>query len=247
MPDTDTAGKPFAVFDIDGTLIRWQLFHAVVDQLAKAGHIPADAYEKAHDARMLWKRRTNENSFREYEQTLVDVYVGSLRSLRVTDFQKAADAVIAEHKDQVYTFTRDFIRELKAKDYLLFAISASQAEIVAMLAAYYGFDDYAASVYEQKDGYFTGNVDVIVRKKPELLTKLIEKHGATRRGSFGIGDTESDISMLETVAHPIAFNPSQKLFQHAQRAGWDVVVERKNMIYKLESQNGAYQLAETNT
>jgi HAD superfamily hydrolase (TIGR01490 family) len=237
--------KPFAVFDIDGTLIRWQLFHAVVDRLAKAGHVPADAYEKAHDARMLWKRRTNESSFREYEQKLVDAYVGSLSSLRVADFQKAADAVVAEHKDQVYTFTRDLIRELKAKGYLLFAISASQSEIVGMLTAYYGFDDYAASVYEQKDGYFTGNVDVIARKKPELLEKLIAKHGVTKQGSFGVGDTESDISMLEVVEHPIAFNPSKKLFQHAQSAGWNVVVERKNMIYKLEPHDGTYQLAET--
>ncbi len=27
--------QPFAVFDIDGTIIRWQLYHALADELAK--------------------------------------------------------------------------------------------------------------------------------------------------------------------------------------------------------------------
>ena len=26
--------RPFAVFDIDGTIIRWQLYHALADELA---------------------------------------------------------------------------------------------------------------------------------------------------------------------------------------------------------------------
>ena len=34
-----TKGRPFAVFDIDGTLIRWQLYHSIADTLARLGHI----------------------------------------------------------------------------------------------------------------------------------------------------------------------------------------------------------------
>jgi HAD superfamily hydrolase (TIGR01490 family) len=240
------SNRPYAVFDIDGTLIRWQLFHAIVDRLAKAGHISADAYQKAHDARMRWKRRYHAESFREYERELVDTYIDGLTNLRVIDFQKAAEEVFAEHKDQVYTYTRDLIRELKSKNFVLFAISASQSEIVNMLADYYGFDDYAATVYEQKDGYFTGNIDLVAYKKPAMLKELIAKHHASLEGSIGVGDSEGDITMLEMTKRPIAFNPSKKLFQHAQSANWTVVVERKNMIYELEATDGRYVLAQTN-
>ena len=45
----------FAVFDIDGTLIRWQLYHAIADELAKSGHIDAETYtvEKTHSRRLI--------------------------------------------------------------------------------------------------------------------------------------------------------------------------------------------------
>jgi phosphoserine phosphatase len=48
-----------------------------------------------------------------------------------------------------------------------------------------------------------------------------------------VGDTDGDIPLLESVARPICFNPNQRLFTHAKRVGWDVVVERKDVIYKL--------------
>lgn len=82
-------------------------------------------------------------------------------------------------------------------------------------------------------------------KKPAVLTKLIKKHGATSKSSIGVGDSESDIPMLETVETAIAFNPTQLLFEHANAKHWQIVVERKNVIYQLENQDGKYVLAQT--
>jgi phosphoserine phosphatase len=39
--------------------------------------------------------------------------------------------------------------------------------------------------------------------------------------------------MLELVERPIAFNPNKKLCAHAKKKGWEIVVERKDVIYKL--------------
>lgn len=49
--------------------------------------------------------------------------------------------------------------------------------------------------------------------------------------------------MLEIVEEAIAFNPSEKLFWHATRKGWKIVVERKNHVYELIQRNGTYVLA----
>lgn len=240
------ASRKFAVFDIDGTLIRWQLFHAIIDRLAKAGAIPAEAYQKAHDARMTWKKRGDPEVFRAYEHELVHAYVDALPLIPVAAFQRALESAFAEHKDQAYAYTRGLIRELKSKNYLLFAISASQAEAVALVADYYGFDDYVGTIYEQKNGRFTGELDLVAHKKPEALQRLIAKHHVDMQGSIAVGDTESDAAMLEMVEYPIAFNPNKKLFQRAQATGWKVVIERKNMIYELEPKDGGYCLAKTN-
>ncbi|MBX4191162.1 hypothetical protein KW794_03685, partial [Candidatus Saccharibacteria bacterium] len=52
--------RPFAVFDIDGTLIRWQLYHSTADTLARLGHIEPKLHQTIKDARMVWKRRAGE-------------------------------------------------------------------------------------------------------------------------------------------------------------------------------------------
>lgn len=239
-----TAQRPFAVFDIDGTIIRWQLYHAIIDTLVQQGHIDRGKFMAVRELLMQWKRRLDENAFNTYEHAMVDLYDDALRKLTRSDFLTAAQRVFDEYKDQTYTYTRDLIRELKKQNYLLFAISGSQQEIVAMLAAYYGFDDYGGSRYTYtEDDRFTGSKFVMrSQEKPRYLKQLIEKHGATYAGSIAVGDSEGDIPMLEIVEQPIAFNPSKGLFERAQADSWRVVVERKNMIYTLEAGDDSYRL-----
>jgi HAD superfamily hydrolase (TIGR01490 family) len=235
--------RPFAVFDIDGTVIRWQLYHAINDALAQKGVIDKQAFEQVRAARMDWKRRSGDESFHDYEQALVRVFEQTLKGLGVHDLSVAADKVFSEYKDQVYTYTRDLIRTLKAKHYLLFAISGSPDIIIEKLVQYYGFDDFAASHYESEGDRFTGKTTITIGKKAELLQQLIDKHHATQSGSIGVGDGEGDIAMLDMTEQAIAFNPSKKLVTHATEHHWPIVVERKNVIYTLNYQNGEYQLS----
>jgi HAD superfamily hydrolase (TIGR01490 family) len=238
--------RPFAVFDIDGTLIRWQLYHAMADELARRGHFETSAYQKVKAARMTWKKRESAESFKQYERALVELVDVAISGISVADLQAACETVIEEYKDQVYGYTRDLIRELKAKGYLIFAVSGSPLEIVSLLARHYGFDDYAGSHYTTKNGRYTGAKDVLKgERKPAVLEQLISKHSAERQGSIGVGDSESDILMLEEVDQAIAFNPTLLLFEHAKQRSWKVVVERKNMIYELEPRDGSYVLAQT--
>lgn len=235
--------KSFAAFDIDGTVIRWQLYHAIGDAMAKQGLIDPVVYQKVRDARMNWKIRDNDDAFLEYEGQLVVAFDLGLKGLPVEKFNKLVDGVFAVYHKQVHTYTRNLIDELKGKDYLLFAVSGSPDMIVKKFVEHYGFDDFAATNYQIKDGKYTAEKDISLGKKSELLSKLIAKHGAVQKGSIAIGDTESDIGMLELVEQPIAFNPTKKLFQHAQQQGWKIVIERKNMVYEMEQIDGKYLLA----
>jgi HAD superfamily hydrolase (TIGR01490 family) len=240
-------GKKFAVFDIDGTLIRWQLYHAVADALAKRGYVDTKAYQDVRDARMQWKRRAESESFKTYERHLVSFYDQLLENLSVAQFMEAADAVFEVYKDQVYVYTRDLIADLKKKNYLLFALSGSQSEIVEKIANYYGFDDYIGSTYERSGKFFTGTKIFHLGKKDVVLKKLVSRHKAITSDSIAVGDSTGDTSMLEAVEHPIVFNPERKLFDYAKEKGWRVVIERKNMVYELEMKNGKYELAKTSS
>lgn len=232
----------FAVFDIDGTLIRWQLYHAIADALAQSGHIEPKSYQAMKNARLAWKKRTG-GGFKDYEKQVIDIYEAVLQTLNFQQLDEAIEVVFEEYKDQVYTYTRDLIAKLKKDGYLLFAISGSQSEIVSKIAAYYGFDDYVGTVYQRRGMAFSGGKTIGSFHKDKTLQKLTAAHGASFKGSIGIGDSRSDIAMLELVERPVAFNPELALFEHARSKGWKIVIERKNMIYELENIDGKYQLA----
>lgn len=234
--------KKFAVFDIDGTLVRWQLYHAVVDKLAKVGQLGATAHQTLYEARMRWKRREPSYSFRDYETALIRTYEQSIPSLDIAKVQQAMDAVIDEYKDQVYTYTRDLITNLKSKEYVLLAISGSHDELVQAIAEYYGFDDWIGTRYKRSKSGFTGEKYVASHDKQAALQSLITKHRLTLNDSYAIGDSASDAAMLRVVTHPIAFNPDKALYDIATKAGWDIVIERKNVVYTLRKDGRQYRL-----
>lgn len=235
--------RPYAAFDIDGTVIRWQLYHALNDALVKRNIIDKNAFTTVREARMDWKRRSGDNAFSTYEMEMVRVFDEHLPTLHYDRVQEAANAVIDEYKDQVYTYTRDLIKDLKSKGYLLFAVSGSPKFIVEPLAEYYGFDDTVGTYYSVEGGIFTGEKDLSLGRKPELIRELIAKHQAISDGSVAVGDSSGDSGMLGMVEQPVAFNPDKKLFHNAQKQGWKIVVERKNMVYKMEPHGRSYILA----
>lgn len=241
-----TRGRPFAAFDIDGTLIRWQLYHALVDRLVSYDFGDASVKQQIHESRMRWKNRTHPEAFKNYEHELVGIYEQILITISVEQFNRVVEEVFAEYKDQVYVYTRELIKKLKKEGYLLFAISGSHVQIVQKIASYYGFDNCSGTTYIQKDGKFTGRVILPHLQKDKVLKELIAKHQATTAGSIAAGDSLSDVAMMELVEQPIIFNPEAKLFKVAKEKGWKVVLERKNMIYELESKDGKYQLVKTN-
>ncbi|MFO0971784.1 MAG: HAD family phosphatase [Candidatus Saccharimonadales bacterium] len=234
--------KKFAVFDIDGTLIRWQLYHAVVDRLAQSGLLGESALQTIREARMVWKRRESKTDFHEYEQTLITEFEKAITNIPTKTFESLTQSVIEEYQDQVYTFTRDLITKLKRRDYILLAVSGSHTELVEKVANHYGFDDFLGTVYMRKNYAFTGQKFVPSFDKRSALLSLIEKHQLALHDSYAIGDSLSDASMLEMVENPIAFNPDQKLFQTAKKKGWKIVIERKNVVYQLEKKDEQYIL-----
>jgi len=235
--------KRFAVFDFDGTLIRWQLYHSMFDGLKKIGRINNKEVDKVRRARVLWKTRSSENSYKNYENILVRVFDQAITKVDYSVYEEMAEEVFQEHKDQVYTYTRELIKKLKADDYMLFAISGSPREVVEKVAKYWGFDDWIASEYKVQDNKITGMKTLGFIDKNKSVEYFVEKYGLTYKDSYGVGDSDSDIKMLSKVENPIAFNPSKELFAHAGRNEWRIVVERKNVVYELVSGKDGYRLS----
>lgn len=235
--------QKFAAFDIDGTLFRSGLYREVSYELARMGKIPKDVAEVLTSKHREWRRRLHGNAFEEFERTMVAALDELSTKIRIKDYDTAVAHVLEKKAENVYVYTRDLLRDLKDKGYFLVAISGSQIELVEPFAKKYGFDAWVGQHWERGDEFFTGNITKSHTGKDLILRNLMEEHNLTLKGSYAVGDSNGDVGMLGLVEHPVAFNPTAELYDKATQKGWPIVLERKNMIYELQSDgDGCYKV-----
>lgn len=226
--------RPVVAFDIDGTVFRSSLLIELVERLMALGVFPAKVGESYAEAREEWLNR--QGDYEAYITQVVVAFARHLKGLPYGDVADAAGEVIEEFRHRTYRYTRDLIGELKTQGYYLLAISHSPKFIVDGFCYELGFDKSYGTFYATDAAYrFTGEIEdeYLIKNKAAVLTRAVEKARLTLEGSVGVGDTESDVSMLELVDRPIAFNPNRALYRYAKGKGWQVVVERKDVIYEI--------------
>lgn len=226
--------RKVAIFDIDGTIFRSSLLIELVEALIekKIFHesVRAD-YEKE---KVRWLDRKGD--YESYINAVVRVFMRNIKGVAYDDFLAAAKMVVARYRHRTYRFTEELIADLKKKKYFVVAISHSPKGILDLFCKELGFDKVYGKFYELgPTDKFTGKIldENLIMNKANILRRVVEVEGLTLKGSVGVGDTESDISFLELVDRPICFNPNMRLWKHAQRNGWEVAVERKDVVYEL--------------
>lgn len=232
----------FAVFDIDGTVHRDGMSFIVAEPVI-AQFATDEEKRKLIGATRVWKERGSNESYWAYNKTILALFERVLPRVSTAELADIVDEVLKIRGRHMYAYTTQLVKDLKAAGYKLIAISGSIKDIVEPFALRNGFDIVVASALEVAGGKLTGKRVAQTNKgKSELLHKLIKEHGLSLEGSVAVGDTHRDISILAMVERPIAFNPNAALYEEAEKQGWEVVIERKNMVYELRSNEGRYSV-----
>jgi HAD superfamily hydrolase (TIGR01490 family) len=225
--------RKVGVFDIDGTVFRSSLLRELLENLISAGVFPKRARDYYAHAYINWLDRRG--SYEKYLSGIVSAYERYIKGTQQHIVWDMAHHVMDFHQNRVYKYTRDLMRDLKKSGYYLLAISGSPFDIVDPFARNMGFDSVYGRLFEvEKNERFTGRIleKSIMARKDRVLKRIIRSEHLTLKDSVGVGDSDSDIPFLNMVDRPIAFNPNIKLFNHAKKKGWEIVVERKDMIYE---------------
>lgn len=236
--------RSIAAFDLDGTLFRWQLFHELVFELKDQGLFDETTQHDMEQALNKWQGK--EFNWQTYETILLTGLKKHIPGMPVSVFETAAHNVVDRSGHKIYSYTRSLADSLKSKGYFLLAVTGSYQEIAEPFAKRYGFDDCIGAVLDRVDGVFTEKeaTRVVYGQKAERINEYIAGKPLTLENSIGVGDSGGDISMLELVEEPIAFNPSEDLLDIAIEKGWKVVIERKSIAYTLRKETDGHIVLE---
>lgn len=240
--------KQFAVFDIDGTIARNALLQLMVRELVARGKLAIGPGREIEVLLHDYRQRIADDEFGGYMKKAVDILFGALpEGLRSDDYHEIIDAIVKTSLSNTYVYTRELVQTLRRNNFFLISISGSEVQAVGTLSRALGFDAWVGKVrYAEENNRLSGEVKTLREPKSVILNNIIQKYNLNPKGSLAVGDTSSDIDILEMVENPICFNPNQALFKTARERGWMVVIERKDMVYGLQKEGDQYILKTVN-
>lgn len=233
--------RTVAFFDIDGTIFRDSLMIAHFRKMRELQIINDYMWNNNIDfSEARWaKRRVN---YDDFLNDISSAYIESLKGVPYEDVLFSARQTIKSRADEVYRFTKERITFHKKNNHMVIFISGSPHFLVDHMAKIWKADLAFGSVYKFKDDVFTGEIVPMWDSKSKLgtISRLVEEYNINLEESFAYGDTNGDFTMLKSVGRPFAINPAKELLDNIDaddelRKKATIVVERKDVIYKLKS------------
>lgn len=220
--------KPFLAYDIDGTAFKSSLLEKTIEEGIDEGLFQAEPFNAAYAHREQWQTSNNEGIYQAYLSRLVGAFVTQIEGVQVERFEQITAKMIAKHSARKFAFTKSLLKATQ-RSHTPIAISGSPTIIVKPFVEELGTELVYGSNFDVEDGVFTGSAKS-VGDKAEILKKLVEEGIVTQKGSIAVGDTKSDIPMLDYASRPIIFNASRTLTRHGKENGWIRVNEVKDQI-----------------
>ena len=236
-----------AFFDIDGTIYRDGLIIEVFKKMINYELVDMDRWLlEVKPALEAWDRRLGD--YDNYLGKIVDIFKETIKGKDHLHIDWISKHVVEQKGDRVYQYTRKEIERHRSLGHKIITISGSPYELVREMANKYHFDDFRGTIYElDEDGHYTGEIipmwDSLSKQK--AMQGLKEEYGLDLAQCYAYGDTNGDLTMLNSVGHPTAINPSKELLNHIMGDGElkkriNIVVERKDVIYQMDIEHLNY-------
>ncbi|MCU0667393.1 MAG: HAD-IB family phosphatase [Patescibacteria group bacterium] len=216
----------FAVFDIDGTVVRNFSFGAeFIYKIVQTYGLPKDK-ELSNIAMQKWHKAEQHKQQNIFDTSLRPYYRQYLPNLTKPQIELAGNEVSEMSLKYITPAMRDLIIKHKQQGLKLFAVSYSPEITLIKLLKQLGFDDWWAPqmLFDSSNHYLPRSKDnQIIWDKKQHLLDLCDKHKLTLKGSYGYGDNINDKPMLDIVENPIAINPDRLLYKEATKRGWYII------------------------
>lgn len=227
-----TKRTKIAIFDIDGTIYRSSLLFRTFDILIARKMFRRKVYWQALKIRNSYFNRKTD--YLKYATKLVELIKENICGISQKEVLKVSRELVRSQKSIYFKYTRNLIKHSR-KEYILIGLSGSLTENLTELNKYLKFDYVFGTEFEVgKNSHYTGTIiSEPAKDKDNFIKKFIENNKLSLENSIAVGDTMNDYNVLKMVENPIVFNPDADLYRYAKKNKWQIVVERKNVIYKI--------------
>lgn len=218
----EMASSAVAFFDLDGTLVVGQTTLLLVRFLRKerivsrtfllgtglwflgyrVGLVKVTERSRSQGARVFAGRSIEE------VDGLMDRFT---EEALVSRFHPAATAALAEHQ--------------AAGDRVV-VISAALEPVVGAVCRRLGVTDFVGTVCEIGRGRYLGRLvspSPHAEEKARVAAEYLDRWAVDAADCWAYADHGSDMTLLQSVGHPVAVNPRPELLAAAQASGWPVL------------------------
>ncbi|MBI2705619.1 MAG: HAD-IB family hydrolase [Actinobacteria bacterium] len=140
--------------------------------------------------------------------------------------ERAGEAAANTLAGQVQPYARVLFDEHHREGRKVVVATTTPDHLVRPLAEALGADDVVATIYERRDGRFTGNIDgefVWGKGKYRAVKEWAAKHDIDLSESYAYSDSYYDVPLLNAVGHPVVVNPDPRMRVQAIVRRWPTI------------------------
>ncbi len=211
-----------AIFDLDNTLLGGDSDHSWGEFLVEQKLVDPDIF-----------RSKNDQFYKQYKDGTLDIIeflafaleplsrfsMAELDRLHAQFMREKIAPILLPKAQRLLDKHRD-----QGDDLLI--ITATNRFVTAPIAKALGINDLLATDPEVVDGRYTGQVagtPCFQDGKVIRLREWLKHYPGDMQGSYFYSDSINDLPLLELVKNPVAVDPDERLFDHAQKAGWQII------------------------
>lgn len=211
--------KSIAVFDLDNTIYKGHSYFGSVKNFIKAGIVAQSVDDQVMNEYRKYKAQ--EQAYGVSANNMLVILATALTNKSYAEVKKIAKQFFESEKDNFYTYFLNILPKLK-ETHEVYLVTTNGQMVAEIIVEMFGLDGHVSTVFEVKDGVFTGNITQSLADGKKVCVDLVKNYSGK---TIGAGDSINDIGIFETVKYPLCINPSDDLKVIAQERGWDIVTD----------------------
>ncbi|MBU2590051.1 MAG: HAD-IB family hydrolase [Nanoarchaeota archaeon] len=226
--------EKIAFCDFDGTLSQGYISMDFMDYLFKENLYAKESYEK--QMQYFKETKTGKLSYDAWCEKWGQEWANGLKGQDSNLIQIKSSEFFHNFKQNIYDSSYGLMNYLKQKGYTLLLISAGAYEVVSLAALELGMYKAYSTKNHIENNIYTGKLKTnihLLGGKRKKIKNISDTKKIPLENCIAMGDSISDIEMLELVGIPIVLNPSLDLFDFTKEKKW-TIFKHNNILEEIK-------------